>query len=109
MGDSIFGNRDSGHLVDARAEFYFAWRDRDSCLVCHRRDYQSALEDFASHPFRLLLRDDPRSPRLDDWHNRLGCRPARLLVAPFLGRHIWFEAAVGGCLGIAGGIVTAWW
>jgi membrane-associated phospholipid phosphatase len=27
----------------------------------------------------------------------------------FLGRHTWFEAAAGACLGIAGGIVTAWW
>jgi membrane-associated phospholipid phosphatase len=26
----------------------------------------------------------------------------------FLGRHTWFEAAAGACLGIAGGIVTAW-
>ncbi len=26
----------------------------------------------------------------------------------FLGRHTLFEAAAGGCLGIAGGIVTAW-
>lgn len=26
----------------------------------------------------------------------------------FLGRHTWFEAVSGACLGIAGGIVTAW-
>jgi hypothetical protein len=26
----------------------------------------------------------------------------------FLGRHTWFEAAAGACLGIVGGIMTAW-